>query len=81
MDLQSRKIIFVQEFLRLQNEGIIEGLENLLKKQKSELYEKKNIKSMSLKQFNDEIDQSIEDSKNDNIIESSQLKSEVLKWR
>ena len=27
MDLQTRKITFVQEFLRLQNEGIISGLE------------------------------------------------------
>ncbi len=80
MNLQSRKIIFVQEFLRLQNEGIIEGLEKFLKKQRTKLYEK-NIQPMSLKQFNDEIDKSILDSKKDNIIEGSQLKSEVLKWR
>lgn len=35
MDLQNRKITFVQEFLRLQNEEIISGLENLLKKKKA----------------------------------------------
>jgi hypothetical protein len=40
MDLQTRKIIFVQEFLRLQNEEIIHGLEKLLRKKKAEQFEK-----------------------------------------
>ena len=37
MNLESRKISFVQEFLRLQNEEIVSSLENFLQKQKSEL--------------------------------------------
>jgi hypothetical protein len=32
MDLETRKISFVLEFLRLQNEEIISGLEKLLRK-------------------------------------------------
>lgn len=34
MDLQSRKISFVQEFLSIESEEIISRLENFLKKEK-----------------------------------------------
>jgi hypothetical protein len=34
MDLESRKIEFVQEFLKLQSEEVISKLEQLLKKEK-----------------------------------------------
>jgi len=73
MDLQTRKISFVQEFLRLQNEEIISGLENLLKQKKIELFES-NLEPMSLEQFNTEIDQAMDDSKNGNIIKAVDLK-------
>ena len=79
MDLQTRKIVFVQEFLRLQSEEIINGLEKMLQKRKSELYEK-SLKPMDLKQFNDEIDQALEDSGNDRIIKATDLKSKIKGW-
>jgi hypothetical protein len=79
MDLQSRKISFIQDFLRLQNEEIISRLEEMLKKQKAELY-KKELKPMSAEQFNSEIDQSLEDSVNDRVTSSNDLKSEIKKW-
>lgn len=59
MNLEARKIQFVQEFLRLKSEEIISGLENILKKRKAELYEK-NLKPMSIEQFNADIDKSLE---------------------
>jgi len=80
MDLQNRKITFVQEFLRLQNEEIISGLENLLKKKKSELFEKK-LKPMSMEQFNSEIDQALSDSENGRITSALDLKKKTQKWR
>jgi hypothetical protein len=55
MDLQARKITFVQEFPRLENEEIVNGLEDLLRKKKAEHY-KQELKPMSAAQFNDEID-------------------------
>ena len=79
MDLQARKITFVQEFLRLQNEEIINGLENLLRKKKAEQFEK-DLRPMSLEQFNSDIDQAIEDSKNDNVIKATDLKAKIEKW-
>lgn len=79
MDLQSRKITLVQEVLRLQNEEIISGLENLLRKKKSELFEKK-LTPMSIEQFNHEIDQSLSDSENGRITSAIELKKKAKKW-
>lgn len=79
MDLESRKLSFIQEFLRVQNEDIISGLEAFLKKRKTELFES-NLKPMSLKQFNKEIDQALEDSKNGRVISVVDLKAKVQKW-
>lgn len=79
MDLETRKISFVQEFLRLQNEEIVSGLENLLHKRKAELI-KKNLKPMSMEQYNNEIDQAIDDSKNGRMIKATDLKAKVRKW-
>lgn len=78
MDLQARKISFVQEFLRLKNEEIISGLESMLKNRKSEIYENE-LKPMSFDNFNKEIDQALEDSENDRVIKATDLKSKFKK--
>ncbi|MDO6759627.1 hypothetical protein Q4566_05385 [Tamlana sp. 2_MG-2023] len=79
MDLEARKISFVQEFLRLQNEEIVNGLEKLLRKKKAELIEK-NFKPMAMEQYDAEIDQAMEDSKNGRMIKAADLKSKIQKW-
>jgi len=60
MNLEARKISFVQEFLRLQNEEIVDQLEKLLHEQKVQLLDLE-MKPTSLDQFNNEIDQSVND--------------------
>ena len=79
MDLEARKITFVQEFLRLQNAEIVSGLEKLLRKRKAELIEK-NFKPMTVEQYDAEIDQAMEDSKNGRIIKAIDLKAKIQKW-
>ena len=79
MDLEARKISFVQEFLRLQNEEIISGLENLLRKRKAELIAK-SFEPMTMEKYDKEIDQALEDSKNGRMIKASDLKSKIRKW-
>ncbi len=79
MDLETRKITFVQEFLRLQNEEIVSGLEKLLRKKKNDLFERK-LTPMSIEQFNDEIDQSMADSGLGKITSAEELKLKVRKW-
>ncbi len=79
MDLEARKISFVQEFLRLQNEEIVKGLEKMLRKRKAELIEK-NFNPMSTEQFNAEIDQALDDSNNGRLIKATDLKAKIKKW-
>ena len=79
MDLEARKISFVQEFLRLQSEDIVNALEKLLRKRKIEMIDK-SFNPMSMQQFNDGIDQALDDSKNDRIIKATDLKSKIQKW-
>ena len=79
MNLEARKISFVQEFLRLQNEDIISGFEALLRQRKVELIEQ-NLKPMSMDQYNAEIDQAMDDSKNGRMIKLEDLKAKVQKW-
>ena len=75
MDLQSRKIEFMQEFLKIQSEEVISRLENILRKEKQE-----NFNPMSVEEFNLRIDKSMEDSKNGKLIEASELKAKIEKW-
>lgn len=79
MDLETRKISFVQEFLRLQNEEIVSGLEKLLRKGKAELIEQ-NLKPMSMEQYNADIDQAMDDSENGRMIKATDLKNKITKW-
>lgn len=78
MDLQTRKISFVQEFLSIQSEEVISRLEKYLKKEKISMEEKlipKNTKAL-----NQEIDIAIEDAKNGRVIDVFELKEKVKKW-
>ncbi len=68
MDLQTRKIEFVQKFLKIQNEELIIQFENLIEKKFSE-----NLRPMSVEELNSRIDQSEKDFKNGNFKNSSEL--------
>ena len=62
MDIQSRKVQFVQAFLKLQSEEVISQLEDLLNlKSTIELEKNSDFKPMSIKEFNDRIDKSEND--------------------
>lgn len=74
MDLQTRKIEFIQEFLKLQSEDVISQLENLLKNKKKSS-EEEIFKPMSVEEFNDGIDKSEDDFKNNKFKTSADLLS------
>lgn len=80
MDIQTRKINFVQEFLRLRNIKLIEKLEKILLEDKAKDYEA-NLKPISIDNFNKMVDKSIEDAKQGNVIDARELKESVKKWK
>lgn len=80
MDIQTRKINFIQEFLRLRNVKLIEKLEKILLEEKARDYEA-NLKPMNIDNFNKMIDKSIENSKQGNVVSARDLKESVRKWK
>ncbi len=79
MDIQDRKIHFVQEFLRLKNEELINKFEELLRLEKMKTYESE-LSPMSYKQFNELIDKAEDDSKNGKFTSGSDLRNEIDSW-
>lgn len=72
MDIQTRKIEFVQSFLKLQSEEVIAKLEKILKKsQGSEVLE--DWKPFSIEELNDRILQSEKDFENGDFKTTSEL--------
>ena len=80
MDIQTRKINFVQEFLRIRNIKLIEKLEKILLEDKAKDYEA-NLKPMSIDNFNKMIDKSIDDANQGNVANARELKESVKKWK
>ncbi|WPR70953.1 hypothetical protein SLW70_13575 [Flavobacterium sp. NG2] len=79
MNLETRKLSFIQEILKIQSEKTIAMLETILKNAK-ETSELENIEPMSVEEFNQRIDKSLEDSKKGNLTEVEDLISEIEKW-
>jgi hypothetical protein len=80
MDIQTRKINFVQEFLRLRNIKLIEKLEKILLEDKAKEYEA-NLKPINIDNFNKMIDKSIDEVKQGKVVNARELKESVKKWK
>lgn len=74
MDIQARKIEFVQEFLKLQSEEIISHLESFLK-----LEQNASITPMTKNELNNRIDASESDFENNRYKTNSALRSKYSK--
>ena len=79
MDIQTRKLNFIQEFLRLKNEKLIAKLENILKSEKVKKYQE-NLNPMTEDELNQIIDDAEKDSANGNLTSAVDLRKEIDKW-
>lgn len=79
MDLQTRKIEFVQEFLKLQNDELITRLERLLRSGKAT--KNNDLKPMTITELNKRIDKSMEGSEDNRLTTSSDLLAEIENWK
>lgn len=80
MELQQRKIEFVQELLKVQSEEVISQLEEILS-QENKNSNKERLEPMSIEEFNTRIDKSMNDSENGRLTKASDLKAKMEKWR
>ena len=76
MDIQSRKIEFLSECLKVKNEDVILRLEKILYNEKK-ITLNDQFEPMTIQEFNSRIDKSMEDSKNGRITNASDLKSKI----
>lgn len=79
MNIEKRKIEFIQEFLKLQSEEAISKLEKILRKEKNHSDNRK-VEPMSIRELNRRIDKSMEDSKNGRFTEANDLLDEIEEW-
>ncbi len=70
MDIQARKIEFIQEFLKLQSEDAVSRLENFLRIEKES-----NIQPMTTQELNKRIDQSETDFEKNRFKSNAELES------
>ena len=79
MDIQTRKIEFVQDFLKVQSEELISRLETILRKEDFSS-NPNEFEQMTIEEFNNRIDKSMEDSENGRLISATDLKAKIKKW-
>ena len=79
MDLQSRKIAFVQDFLNIQNEDLLAYLEKVLNEGKKLLIKDK-LQPMTLEEFFYRIEQSMKDAQDGKLTEANNLINEIQEW-
>jgi DNA-directed RNA polymerase subunit F len=77
MDLQTRKLNFIRDFLKLESEKAISHLEKLLQKETRNIAD---VKPMTTKEFQKRIDQSSKDSQSGKLTENNKLISEIDQW-
>ena len=80
MDIQTRKIRFVQRFLKLESEEVLAKLESIIKKETAVPYDSEETKPMTIKEFEERIEKSMEDARNGRVISAEDLKKKIDKW-
>ena len=80
MDIQERKIHFIQEFLKYSNDNLLSKFEAMLQQEREKSFENE-IKPMTLKEYEGRIDRALEDVKNNKIVSARDLKIEIAAWK
>jgi len=80
MDIVARKLNFVQEFLRISDEDLVDKLERFLRTERKKRVDK-DFKPMTMNEFNQMIEKAEDDVKNGRMIEARELLKKVEKWK
>ncbi|MBE8713755.1 hypothetical protein [Sphingobacterium hungaricum] len=79
MTFDDRKILLIEEFLKIDDQDVIKALEILIEQNKVTRYEE-NLKPMSISELNEEIDMGIKDEQENKLISVRDLKEQVKKF-
>jgi len=78
--LQSRKLNFIQEFLKVDDANIISTLENLLHKNREKQLKQYFAKPLTKKEFNNLIDNAEADRKQGKLTKAEDVLKQIDKW-
>lgn len=80
MSIQARKLVLIEEFLRISDESLITKIESFIKNEKKISHEE-NLKPMSLDDFHQMISQSKHDSDAGRVISHEELRKKIKSWK
>ncbi|MEI6696000.1 MAG: hypothetical protein WCO13_08015 [Bacteroidota bacterium] len=80
MDLQTRKLQLIQEFLSINSLELINKIDKFLHEEKKKEIEQE-LEAMSIEQFDEMINLAEEDFANGRYIEAKSLKEKIKKWK
>jgi len=80
MDIQTRKLDFIQDFLKYANNSILDKFEALLKQEREKEFEQE-IKPMTLEQYEQRIDKALKDVEHNRVKRARALKNEIATWK
>ena len=80
MDLQTRKIQFIQEFLKHANTNILDRFEEMLKQERNKEFEKE-IEPMTLQEYEHRVEKAFKEIKNCRAKSAKSLKAEIATWK
>ncbi len=80
MNIQARKLLLIEEFLRISDERLIAKLESFIRQENRQTRERE-LGPMSLNEFHEMIGQAKQDSDNGRIISHQELKKKVRTWK
>jgi hypothetical protein len=80
MDIQARKLHFVQEFLRVADDDIVTKLEKLLQFERQKKLTE-DLNAMTMNEFKEIVEKSEEDFKNGRVTEARNLIGQIETWK
>lgn len=80
MNIQARKLVLIEEFLRINDESLISKLESFIREEKK-ISRERNLRPMPLNEFHEMIDHAKKDSEEGRVISHQELKKKVKTWK
>jgi predicted component of type VI protein secretion system len=80
MDIQTRKLDFIQDFLKYANTSILEKFEEMLRQEREKELEQE-IKPMTIKQYEQRISKALKDVEHNRVKSARALKNEIATWK
>ena len=80
MNIEARKLVLIEEFLRISDENLIAKLESFIKQEKKSIRESK-LKPMLMDEFLEMIEQAKQDSEAGRGVSHSELKKRIKTWK